>query len=63
MIRSSHRSGCHKGFIGLAPGVAKTCCMLLEGKEVLREGPDVVVGLAAAMDAPPWALAVQDPER
>ena len=63
MIRSSHRRGRHKVFIGMAPGVGKTCRMLQEGKEMLREGTDVVVGLAAAMDAPPWALAVQDPER
>jgi two-component system sensor histidine kinase KdpD len=32
-------------FIGMAPGVGKTCRMLQEGKEMLREGTDVVVGL------------------
>ena len=45
MIRSTHRRGRHKVFIGMAPGVGKTCRMLQEGKEVLREGTDVVVGL------------------
>jgi two-component system sensor histidine kinase KdpD len=45
MIRSSQRRGRHKVFIGMAPGVGKTCRMLQEGKEMLREGTDVVVGL------------------
>jgi len=45
MIRSTHRRGRHKVFIGMAPGVGKTCRMLQEGKEMLREGADVVVGL------------------
>lgn len=45
MIRSTHRRGRHKVFIGMAPGVGKTCRMLQEGKEALREGTDVVVGL------------------
>ncbi|MFM7548463.1 MAG: sensor histidine kinase KdpD, partial [Cyanobacteriota bacterium] len=39
------RRGRHKVFIGMAPGVGKTCRMLQEGKEELREGTDVVVGL------------------
>ena len=45
MIRSTHRRGRHKVFIGMAPGVGKTCRMLQEGREVLREGTDVVIGL------------------
>jgi two-component system sensor histidine kinase KdpD len=45
MIRSTHRRGRHKVFIGMAPGVGKTCRMLQEGREALREGTDVVVGL------------------
>jgi two-component system sensor histidine kinase KdpD len=45
MIRSTHRRGRLKVFIGMAPGVGKTCRMLQEGKEMLREGTDVVVGL------------------
>lgn len=45
MIRSTHRRGRHKVFIGMAPGVGKTCRMLQEGREALREGSDVVVGL------------------
>jgi two-component system sensor histidine kinase KdpD len=45
MIRSHHRRGRHKVFIGMAPGVGKTCRMLQEGREALREGTDVVVGL------------------
>jgi len=45
MIRSTLRRGRHKVFIGMAPGVGKTCRMLQEGKEMLREGTDVVVGL------------------
>ena len=45
MIRSTHRRGRHKVFIGMAPGVGKTCRMLQEGKEMFREGTDVVVGL------------------
>ncbi|MEB3259594.1 MAG: sensor histidine kinase KdpD, partial [Cyanobacteriota bacterium] len=39
------RRGRHKVFIGMAPGVGKTCRMLQEGKEALREGMDVVIGL------------------
>ena len=45
MIRSTHRRGRHKVFMGMAPGVGKTCRMLQEGKEALREGTDVVIGL------------------
>ena len=45
MIRSTHRRGRHKVFIGMAPGVGKTCRMLQEGKEALQEGTDVVIGL------------------
>jgi two-component system sensor histidine kinase KdpD len=45
MIRSTHRRGRHKVFIGMAPGVGKTCRMLQEGREALREGIDVVIGL------------------
>ena len=45
MIRSTLRHGRHKVFIGMAPGVGKTCRMLQEGKEALREGTDVVIGL------------------
>ncbi|MBM5816700.1 MAG: sensor histidine kinase KdpD [Cyanobacteria bacterium K_Offshore_surface_m2_239] len=45
MIRSTLRCGRHKVFIGMAAGVGKTCRMLQEGKEALREGTDVVIGL------------------
>ena len=45
MIRSTHRRGRHKVFIGMAPGVGKTCRMLQEGKEARRDGTDVVIGL------------------
>jgi two-component system sensor histidine kinase KdpD len=45
MIRSTHRRGRHKVFIGMAPGVGKTCRMLQEGREALGEGTDVVIGL------------------
>jgi two-component system sensor histidine kinase KdpD len=45
MIRSSQRRGRHKVFIGMAPGVGKTCRMLQEAREVRREGTDVVIGL------------------
>ena len=45
MIRSSQRRGRHKVFIGMAPGVGKTCRMLQEGHERLRDGTDVVIGL------------------
>ena len=45
MIRSTHRRGRHKVFIGMAPGVGKTCRMLQEGREALREGTDVVIGV------------------
>ena len=45
MIRSTKRRGRHKIFIGMAPGVGKTCRMLQEGKEALSEGRDVVIGL------------------
>lgn len=45
MIRSMARRGRHKVFIGMAPGVGKTCRMLQDAREVLREGTDVVIGL------------------
>ncbi len=45
MIRSSRSRGRHKVFIGMAPGVGKTCRMLQEGRELLKEGADVVIGL------------------
>jgi two-component system sensor histidine kinase KdpD len=45
VIRSTQRRGRHKVFIGMAPGVGKTCRMLQEGKEALRGGTDVVIGL------------------
>ena len=45
MIRSSRGRGRHKVFIGMAPGVGKTCRMLQEGRELLKEGVDVVIGL------------------
>lgn len=45
MIRSSRGRGRHKVFIGMAPGVGKTCRMLQEGRELLKEGTDVVIGL------------------
>lgn len=45
MIRSSRGRGRHKVFIGMAPGVGKTCRMLQEGRELLKEGADVVIGL------------------
>ncbi|MFN7678990.1 MAG: universal stress protein [Cyanobacteriota bacterium] len=45
MIRSTLRPGRHKVFIGMAPGVGKTCRMLQEGKEAQRDGTEVVIGL------------------
>ena len=45
MSVSRHRRGRHKLFIGMAPGVGKTCQMLQEAQAGLREGVDVVVGL------------------
>ena len=45
MIRSSQHRGRHKVFIGMAPGVGKTCRMLEEAKEARRDGTDVVIGL------------------
>lgn len=45
MIRSTKRRGRHTIFIGMAPGVGKTCRMLQEGKEALGEGRDVVIAL------------------
>jgi two-component system sensor histidine kinase KdpD len=45
MIRSTLRRGRHKVFIGMAPGVGKTCRMLQEGREQSRDGIDVVIGL------------------
>lgn len=43
-IRSARR-GKHKIFIGMAPGVGKTCRMLEEGHLLKQQGIDVVVGL------------------
>lgn len=43
-IRPAYR-GKHKIFIGMAPGVGKTCRMLEEGHRLRREGMDVVIGL------------------
>jgi two-component system, OmpR family, sensor histidine kinase KdpD len=40
-----HRRGKHKIFIGMSPGVGKTYRMLEEGKQLKREGIDVVIGL------------------
>jgi two-component system, OmpR family, sensor histidine kinase KdpD len=45
LIRSSRGRGRHKVFIGMAPGVGKTCRMLQEGRELLKQGVDVVIGL------------------
>ena len=39
MIRSTHRRGRHKVFIGMAPGVGKTCRMLQEGQERCASPP------------------------
>lgn len=39
------RRGKHKIFIGMAPGVGKTCRMLEEGHLLKRQGIDVVIGL------------------
>ncbi len=55
MIRSTQRRGRHKVFIGMAPGVGKTCRMLQEGKEALREGTDVVIGLLETHGRPDTA--------
>ena len=52
MIRSTTRRGRHKVFIGMAPGVGKTCRMLQEAREVLREGTDVVIGLLESHGRP-----------
>lgn len=43
-IRSARR-GKHKIFIGMAPGVGKTCRMLEEAHLLKRQGVDVVIGL------------------
>ena len=45
MIRSSQRRCRHKVLIGMASGVGKTCRLLQEGRERLRDGSDVVIGL------------------
>lgn len=39
------RRGKHKIFIGMAPGVGKTCRMLEEGQLLRQQGIDVVIGL------------------
>jgi len=41
----SQRRGKHRIYIGMSPGVGKTYRMLLEAKELLEEGIDVVIGL------------------
>ncbi len=43
-IRSARR-GKHKIFIGMAPGVGKTCKMLEEAYQLKQDGGDVVIGL------------------
>ncbi len=45
MIRHLGSRGRHKVFIGMAPGVGKTYRMLQEGRQLHREGMDVVIGL------------------
>jgi two-component system, OmpR family, sensor histidine kinase KdpD len=44
-IKSMLRRGKHKIFIGMAPGVGKTYRMLEEGKNLKKQGIDVVIGL------------------
>lgn len=44
LIRPARR-GKHKIFIGMAPGVGKTCRMLEEGHHLKQEGIDVVIGI------------------
>ncbi len=41
----SPRRGKHKIFIGMSPGVGKTCKMLEEGHALKAQGVDVVIGL------------------
>ncbi len=48
-IRST-RCGKHKIFIGMAPGVGKTCKMLDEAHRLKRDGIDVVVGCLETHD-------------
>jgi len=55
VIRSTVRRGRHKVFIGMAPGVGKTCRMLQEAREVRREGTDVVIGLLETHGRPDTA--------
>ena len=43
--RSKQRSGKHKLYIGMAPGVGKTYRMLEEAHQLREEGIDVVIGL------------------
>ncbi|MEB3331029.1 MAG: universal stress protein [Synechococcaceae cyanobacterium] len=45
MSRRGQRRGRLKVFVGMAPGVGKTCRMLQEGREAWRDGIDVVIGL------------------
>jgi len=42
-VRPAHR-GKHKIFIGMAPGVGKTCKMLEEASRLKQDGIDVVIG-------------------
>lgn len=44
MSSGQQRRGRHKVFIGMAPGVGKTCRMLDEAREARRDGIDVVIG-------------------
>ncbi len=44
MMVAAQRRGRHKVFIGMAPGVGKTCRMLEEAHEARRDGIDVVIG-------------------
>jgi two-component system sensor histidine kinase KdpD len=45
LLQNSHpRRGKHKIFIGMSPGVGKTYRMLEEGKNLKKEGFDVVIG-------------------
>jgi len=60
MSRQRPGRGEHKVFIGMAPGVGKTCRMLEEGAERLREGTDVMIGLLETHGRSETARLAQD---
>lgn len=63
MTARTQRRGRHKVFIGMAPGVGKTCRMLEEAQEARRDGIDVVIGWLETHGRPETARSAEGLEQ